>query len=145
MFANYTFLDSEVLQNAADEAASDPVKGRDLTQTPRHAASLWTTYALGDWTFGYGTTYQGSFYPNNANEAVYRKTDAYWVHRAMIGYQINERIGLQLNVSNLFDEEYYTGIRNNLTVDAAGVVTAGNGWANPGEGRSAVLTATLRF
>ena len=26
-----------------------------------------------------------------------------------------------------------------------GVVTAGNGWANPGEGRSAVLTATLRF
>jgi len=63
----------------------------------------------------------------------------------MIGYQINERIGLQLNVSNLFDEEYYTGIRNNLTVDAAGVVTAGNGWANPGEGRSAVLTATLRF
>ena len=145
VFANYTFLDSEVLQNAADEAASDPVKGRELTQTPRHAASLWTTYALGDWTFGYGTTYQGSFYPNNANEAVYRKTDAYWVHRAMIGYQINERIGLQLNVSNLFDEEYYTGIRNNLTVDAAGVVTAGNGWANPGEGRSAVLTATLRF
>lgn len=121
VFANYTFLDSKVLQNAADEAASDPVKGRELTQTPRHGVvSLWTTYALGDWTFGYGTTYQGSFYPNNANEAVYRKTDAYWVHRAMIGYQINERIGLQLNVSNLFDEEYYTGIRNNLTVDAAG-------------------------
>lgn len=145
VFANYTFLDSEVLQNAADEAASDPVKGRELTQTPRHAASLWTTYALGDWTFGYGATYQGSFYPNNANEAVYRKTDAYWVHRAMVGYQINPRIGLQLNVSNLFDEEYYTGIRNNLTVDAAGTVTAGNGWANPGEGRSAVLTATFRF
>jgi catecholate siderophore receptor len=145
VFANYTFLDSEVLQNAADEATSDPVKGRELTQTPRHSASLWSTYELGDWTFGYGATYQGSFYPNNANEAVYRKTDAYWVHRAMVGYQINERIGLQLNVSNLFDEEYYTGIRNNLTVNAAGVVTAGNGWANPGEGRSAVLTATFRF
>ena len=145
VFANYTFLDSEVLQNAADEATSDPVKGRELTQTPRHAASLWSTYELGDWTFGYGATYQGSFYPNNSSPTAYLKTDAYWVHRAMVGYQVNERIGLQLNVSNLFDEEYYTGIRNNLTVNAAGVVTAGNGWANPGEGRSAVLTATFKF
>lgn len=145
VFANYTFLDSEVLQNAADGAASDPVKGHELTQTPRHSASLWSTYELGDWTFGYGATYQGSFYPNNSSATAYLETEAYWVHRAMVGYQINERIGLQLNVSNLFDEEYYTGIRNNLTVNGAGVVTAGNGWANPGEGRSAVLTATFRF
>ena len=144
VFANYTFLDSEVLQNAAD-GASDPVKGRQLTQTPRHSASLWSTYDLGAWTFGYGATYQGAFYPNNANTPAYLETDAYWVHRAMVGYQINERIGLQLNVNNLFDEEYYTSIRNNLTVNAAGVVTAGSGWANPGEGRSAVLTATFRF
>ncbi|PPJ43444.1 MULTISPECIES: TonB-dependent siderophore receptor [unclassified Pseudoxanthomonas] len=145
VFANYTFLDSEVLQNAADGAPSDPVKGNELTQTPRHSASLWSTYELGDWTFGYGATYQGSFYPNNSSATAYLETEAYWVHRAMVGYQINERIGLQLNVSNLFDEEYYTGIRNNLTVNGAGVVTAGNGWANPGEGRSAVLTATFRF
>jgi catecholate siderophore receptor len=145
VFANYTLLDSEVLQNAADGAATDPVKGHELTQTPRHSASLWSTYELGDWTFGYGATYQGSFYPNNSSATAYLKTEAYWVHRAMVGYQINERIGLQLNVSNLFDEEYYTGIRNNLTVNGAGVVTAGNGWANPGEGRSAVLTATFRF
>jgi catecholate siderophore receptor len=144
VFANYTFLDSEVLQSVADEATADPVKGRELTQTPRHSASLWTTYALGDWTFGYGATYQGEFYPNNATAAAYLKTDAYWVHRAMVSYQLTSRIGLQLNVNNLFDEEYYTGIRNNLTV-TNGVVTAGNGWANPGEGRSAVLTATFKF
>ncbi|MGR4875006.1 TonB-dependent receptor [Pseudoxanthomonas sp. LARHCG66] len=144
MFANYTFLDSEVLQSVADEATADPVKGRELTQTPRHSASLWTTYALGDWTFGYGATYQGEFYPNNATAAAYLKTDAYWVHRAMVSYQLTSRIGLQLNVNNLFDEEYYTGIRNNLTV-TNGVVTAGNGWANSGEGRSAVLTATFKF
>jgi catecholate siderophore receptor len=144
VFANYTFLDSEVLQSVADEATADPVKGRELTQTPRHSASLWTTYALGDWTFGYGATYQGEFYPNNATAAAYLKTDAYWVHRAMVSYQLTSRIGLQLNVNNLFEEEYYTGIRNNLTI-TNGVVTAGNGWANPGEGRSAVLTATFKF
>lgn len=145
VFANYTFLDTEVLQNAADGAASDPVKGRSLIQTPRHSASLWTVYELGAWSFGYGATYQGAFYANNTVTPAYLKTDAYWVHRAMIGYQVTERIGLQLNVSNLFDEEYYTSIRNSLTVNAAGVVTGGSGWATPGEGRSAVLTATFRF
>jgi catecholate siderophore receptor len=145
VFANYTFLDAEVLQNAADGAASDPVKGRALIQTPRHSASVWTVYELGAWSFGYGATYQGAFYANNTVAPAYLETDAYWVHRAMVGYQINERIGLQLNISNLFDEEYYTSIRNSLTVDAAGVVTGGSGWANPGEGRSAVLTATFRF
>lgn len=144
VFANYTFLDSEVLQSVADEASIDPLKGRQLTQTPRHSASLWSTYALGDWTFGYGATYQGEFYPNNSSPIAYLKTDAYWVHRAMIGYQIGPRVGLQLNINNVFDEEYYTGIRNNLTL-TNGVVSAGNGWANPGEGRSAVLTATFKF
>ena len=50
----------------------------------------------------------------------------------MVGYQVNERIGLQLNINNLLDKEYYTRIRN-------------NGWATPGDARSAVLTATIRF
>ena len=145
VFTNYTFLDSEVLQNAADGAASDPVKGHQLTQTPRHSASLWTTYGLGAWTFGYGATYQGAFYPNNSSAVAYLQTDAYWVHRAMVGFQVSERLALQLNVNNLFDEAYYTSIRNNLTVNASGAVTGGNGWAQPGEGRSAVLTATFKF
>lgn len=138
LFANYTFLDSEVLQSVSDHTSAtdgDPIAGRELSQTPRHSASLWTTYQVDSWLFGYGASYQGSFYPNNAAAAPYVKTNAYWVHRAMIGYQLNERVGLQLNVNNLFDEEYYTSIRNN----------AGNGWAIPGEGRSAVLTATFNF
>ena len=148
VFANYTFLDSEVLQSVSDlvdGTTGDPIAGFELVQTPRHSASLWTTYEIGEWTFGYGTTYQGSFYPNNSNATAYLKTPAYWVHRAMVGYQVTPRIGLQLNVNTLFDEEYYTSIRNNLTVNASGVVTAGNGWAQPGEGRSAVLSATFRF
>ncbi len=144
VYANYTFLDSEVVQGAADGSPTDPLKGRELTQTPRHSGNVWTSYNLDRWTFGYGVTYQGSFYPNNNSEQVYRKTDAYWVHRAMVGFEVNDHLSLQLNLNNLLDEEYYTSIRNNLTV-TDGVVTAGNGWAIPGEGRSAVLTATYRF
>jgi catecholate siderophore receptor len=136
LFANYTYLDSEIVQNLSDgNAGEDELAGRYLAQTPKHSGSVWTTYALSDWTFGYGLTYQGEIYPQNNAETVYRATDDYWVHRAMLGYRVNEVLSLQLNVDNLLDEEYYTNIRNNTT----------SGWAIPGDGRSAQLTATLRF
>ena len=153
VFANYTYLDSEVRQGVSDyclanpgtacgnsAAFPDPLRGNPLVATPEHSASLWTTYRLGDWTLGYGATYQGEFHLNNnslpaagsTTPATLFTSDAYWVHRAMVGYQVNERIGLQLNVSNLSDEEYFQRIRN-------------NGWATPGDARSAVLSATFRF
>ncbi len=119
----------------------DPQKGNPLTNTPKHSASLWTTYSLNDWIFGYGATYQGEFYLNNSflatsnnvtTQTALYKTPDYWTHRLMVGYQVNDELALQLNISNALDEEYYLRIRN-------------NGWATPGEARSATLTATYRF
>jgi catecholate siderophore receptor len=178
VFANYTFLDSEVLSGVSDYCIArpntsivagtavnadgracansvffrDPTRGNELTNTPRHSGSVWTTYALDKWTFGFGSTYQGSFITQNSslptvngsitaatlanpNAAPLYRTLDYWVHRAMLAYQISDRLGLQLNLNNLADKAYYTRIRNN----------AGNGWATPGEGRSATLTATYKF
>jgi TonB-dependent siderophore receptor len=169
VFANYTYLDSEVLNGVSDYCAAnpnnhllngapvnvdnvncansthfpDPLKGNPLTATPEHSANLWTTYQLGSWTLGYGVTYLGEIHLNNnvlpttspitnTTPAVLYKSPDYVTHRAMVGYQLNRRIGLQLNVNNLFDKEYYTRIRN-------------NGWATPGDERSAVLTATFKF
>lgn len=136
LFANYTYLDSEIVQNLADgNPGDDALAGRYLAQTPKHSGSVWTTYQLADWTFGYGVTYQGEIYPQNNADTVYRATDDYWVHRAMVGYRVNDFLSLQLNVDNLLDEEYYTNIRNNTT----------SGWAIPGGARAATVTATLRF
>ena len=53
-------------------------------------------------------------------------------HRAMAAYAVNSQLSLQLNLNNLTDEKYVTRVRN-------------NGWATPGEARSAVLSATYRF
>ena len=153
VFANYTYLDSEVINGVSENcynnpstacgnsiAMPDPLQGNPLVATPKHSGSLWTTYQLDAWTFGYGTTYQGETYLNNNSlpaagsttpATLYTSPD-YWVHRAMVGYQVNERIGLQLNINNQLDKEYYTRIRT-------------NGWATPGDARSAVLTATIRF
>ncbi|WP_434405719.1 TonB-dependent receptor [Sphingobium sp. DN12] len=148
IFANYTYLKSKVLQSISDYcldnpgatyrptgatanvtcALSDPQAGNPLTNTPKHSGSLFTTYTLPfGLQLGYGLTYQGSWYLSNASTAPMYKADDYLVHRAMLSYTFDEKLTAQLNVQNFTNEKYYTSVRN-------------NGWANPGEGRSWVLT-----
>ena len=71
-------------------------------------------------------------------------TPVSYTHLDVYKRQVNDRLDLQLNLNNLLDTEYYTRIRNNIAFTGT-TVTGGNGWATPGEGRSAVLTATWRF
>ena len=68
--------------------------------------------------------------------------DSYWVHRAMVAFRATRDITLQLNLTNLFDEAYYTRVRNNNVAAAPGRTS---GWATPGDARSAQLTATWTF
>lgn len=154
IFANYTYLDSEVMQsvsnyclanpgpradntNPCGNSASvvDPAAGSELTQTPRHSGSLFTTYTLPfGLQLGYGLTYQGSFTlnaPTLANATVYRSDD-YLVHRAFASYPLMPGVTAQVNVQNFTDERYYTGIRN-------------NGWAVPGERAQAVASLYFSF
>jgi catecholate siderophore receptor len=149
VFTNYTYLKTKVLQAVSDfclanptvpdcaddlagTANNQPVVGNPLTQTPDHSFSLWTTYQLPyNLQVGYGLTYQGRIYLNN-NGATLRQAPDYWVHKAMLGYTINDQVSLQLNVTNLFDKEYYTRVRN-------------NGWSTVGDGLSAILTLNYNF
>ncbi len=138
--ANYSYLDSEVLQGVSAFAAGqgqDYTKGDPLTQVPEHAFTLWTTY---DFAFGlqvgYGATYQSEMYltqhsATNVDGPLVQSPE-YWVHRAMASYQFGKSFDVQLNVNNLFDKEFYQRIRN-------------NGWATPGEGRNAILSANYNF
>lgn len=148
IFANYTYLDSEVLQSTSDfnggGTPADPQRGNVLVQTPKHSGSLWTTYSFDfGLQMGYGFTYQDGFATNlgNANNAIQYKTDDYWVHRAMLSYAFGNGLTAQLNVQNLFDKKYYSNVRNNL--GANGVVSGG--WAMPGESRSARLSLFYSF
>jgi catecholate siderophore receptor len=140
VFANYTYLDSKVIRSIdRDSTAFDPLAGNPLTQTPKNAFSLWTTYEL-PWgfTIGYGMTYQGKIYVTNSSSlpgatvVPLATSPHWWTHRAMLTYEVNEDLRLQLNVTNLLDKTYYTRVRN-------------NGWATPGDGRSAVLTVSYTF
>ena len=157
IFANYTYLDSKIVQGTSDYCIAnpgpncanqadllDPSKGDDLIQTPKHSGSIYTSYRLPfGLELGYGVTYQGSFALNQsnlANRTQYRSDD-YWVHRAFLSWNFNNGLTAQLNVQNLFDKKYYTGIRNNLGTN--GVVSGG--WATPGEGRAARLSLFYSF
>jgi catecholate siderophore receptor len=140
VFANTTFLDSEVVQNISDIAIGggqiDFRAGDPLPVTPEHSAGAWSTFEVTrDLVLGYGASYQGEVTFNRATAAAdLFYAEAYWVHRAMASYEINDNLAVQLNVNNLADEDYFERIRNNPT----------NGWATPGAGRSAVLSLTWR-
>jgi catecholate siderophore receptor len=152
IFANYTYLDSKVKQSISDYCLSNPntsytppgsttvvtcpagdlQAGNPLTATPKHSGSLFTTYTLPfGLQLGYGFTYTGSFWLNNAAPPHY-KSDDWMTHRAMVAFPFTENLTAQVNVQNIFDKKYFTGIRN-------------NGWAVPGEGRSAVFSLIVNY
>jgi catecholate siderophore receptor len=177
IFANYTYLDSKVLQSVSDfclanpsvaclnsnpanypvgSAAgsiviADPQRGDDLIQTPRHSGSLFTTYRLPfGLQLGYGLTYQGSFATHQRTllqRTQYRASD-FLIQRLFASYAFSNGMTVQLNIQNLFDEDYFTNIRNNVGTALTGTANNGvvtGGWAAPGEGRSAVLSVFYSF
>lgn len=132
VFANYTYLDSEIIKS--DTPAEE---GQALANTPPRSFSLWTTYDLpAGFQVGYGAQYVSQ---RNVTIASTTKVPDYWVHSALLGYQVNEDVDLQLNVRNLFNEEYYDRVRSNTgtAVRSSALV--------PGEGRTAILSANLSF
>jgi len=158
VFANYTYLDGEVRQSVSDfcranpgplclnsAAIPDPQAGDALIQTPRHSASLFTTYTLPfGLQLGYGLTYQGRFATHQRTllQRTQYFSDDWLIHRLFLSYEIRAGLTAQLNVTNVTDERYFTGIRNNVNA-TSGAVTGG--WAVPGEARSAVLSLFYSF
>ena len=159
IFANYTYLDAQVVQSVSDfclaspgaagcgnsAAIPDPQAGDRLIQTPDHAASLFTTYRLPfGLEIGYGFTYQGRFALNQRNllNRTQYYSDDFMIHRLFASYDFGNGLVAQLNIQNATDEDYYVAIRNNVSA-TTGAVTGG--WATPGEARSAVLSLFYSF
>ncbi|MDP5292163.1 TonB-dependent siderophore receptor [Oceanimonas sp. CHS3-5] len=138
VFANYTLLDSETLKSVAKpQEGGRSAEGNPLGNTPRNSANLWTTYELMPGVeLGYGARYVGSRYVASDVDA---KIDSYWVHNAMASYQVTDAFSLQLNVNNLFDEDYVERVRGRPGLDDRSSAV------ELGDGRSAVLSANYRF
>jgi catecholate siderophore receptor len=129
IFGGYTHLNPKLLDNGpmAVNAANN---GNQFPNTAKNSASLWTTYAiLPSITVGVGAFYMDKVYGNVQNT---KYVPAYTRFDAMVAWQVNKTLSLQLNVQNLGDKVYYDKI---FTTH----------YANIAPGRSALLSANFHF
>ena len=93
---------------------TEDLGGTRLAQLPKHVATLWNRY---DFTpafgVGLGVIYQTDMFAaadNLVELPGFTRVDA------GVYYTPNERLRLQLNVENLFDERYYPNAHNNNNI-----------------------------
>jgi catecholate siderophore receptor len=130
VWSGYSYLDAKVTSSVARDAGQ-PVQGKRATLTPKHAANLWVTKALGDgFGVGAGVNYVADRFANPGNTVT---LPAYTTVDAMAYYRMGS-LDLTLNVMNLFDREYIVsghGSSANLNL--------------PGSPRAVQLTARYKF
>ncbi|MFJ3153055.1 TonB-dependent siderophore receptor [Pseudomonas protegens] len=113
--------------NHTRDANHDYVYGSVLQSTePQQVARLFSTYRLpGAWdrlTVGGGVNWQSQFFGKvyqpdpsdtvNGGHDSRITQDGYFLVDAMARYQFSQHLSSTLNVKNLFDKKYYTGIGN---------------------------------
>ena len=102
----YSFLDGEV--DLADGSGNN---GNVTRQTPENMFSLWSNYDVSErLAFGLGATYQDSFFVREDNAA---EVPSYFRVDAAAFYTVSDNLRLQLNVENLFDEDYFPDAHSN--------------------------------
>lgn len=74
----------------------------------RTSVNLFSTYRLNHWYFGGGANFRSKFYRIAMGTRV--QQEGFTVVNLMAGYQFNKNLKAQLNVNNVFDEEYYENI-----------------------------------
>ncbi len=136
LMTGYSYMDGGI-----KKSVNPLLKNRPLTNVPEHSFSLFTTYRFdSELEIGGGANFVSErFAGSSATGAgtdpvtgTYRAAPSYLVFNAMAKYPLNKNVTLQLNVNNLTNEFYYDQIRGNNAVV-------------PGDGRTALLTANIKF
>ncbi len=108
IFANHTWIPLAKIdasnQALAANGGGAQVEGDRPALTPKHSASLWTTYRINtQWRVGAGLNYRGQQNPEGARNVV---AAAFTTVDAMAEYQLSEKNVLKLNVTNLGNKRY---------------------------------------
>lgn len=138
VFGGYTFLNATVADNGYLNVGTtanpvyvvSPYNGNRFPATPKHSATLWTTYAVTkDFSAGLGVNAMSKVYGNVNNN---KWAPGYTRVDAMASYALNQDVSLQLNVQNLTDKFYFDRVSSPH-------------YAGVGPGRSATLAANVKF
>jgi len=135
IFGGYSYQKSKIVSDGRATGASE--EGVAMMNTPKHSASLWNSWQLGQFSVDYGVRYVGERYVGPGQGATLTKANRteipdYWVHDAAVNWQANKQVGVRLNMVNLFNEHYWRQYN-------------GRGFGVPGEGRGAQLTLDYSF
>ncbi len=104
--AGYADLDGEV--ETADGLGTD---GNKTRQTPDYMYSVWSTYQINNqWRVGLGANYQDSFFVREDNSV---EVPDYFRVDAAVYFQATDALSLQLNLENVFNEEYFPDAHSN--------------------------------
>jgi catecholate siderophore receptor len=106
MFYNHTWIPEAAIDesNIAATGTGAQGKGDRSALTPKHSASLWTTYRITAlWRVGSGLNYRGEQNPEGARTKV---AAAFTTVDAMAEYTLNDANVLKFNVSNLTNKLY---------------------------------------
>ncbi|TAN03869.1 MAG: catecholate siderophore receptor Fiu [Rhodanobacteraceae bacterium] len=130
-----THADSGIVSSSTTTSAPATDGSGTLAYTPRSAFTAWSTWKLPrGFVIGAGARYSGEMQRGHDGAiGTPEFTRAYWVFDAMASYKLNRHASLQLNVYNLFEEDYVAAINK-------------SGYRyTPGTPRSALLTLDLHF
>lgn len=108
----YTHLDGELLTTS-----SFGVAGARLQQLPRHQVTAWNRFDVTQQIgLGLGVIHQSEQFASFSNTVV---LPSYWRVDAAAYYTLNERVSIQLNIENLFDETYFPSAHGNNNIQPA--------------------------
>lgn len=129
IIAAYAYTDAEVTNDN-----TIPV-GNQLFNTPKHSASLWTTYEIQTGTlrglgFGIGFNYVGERQGDLENSY---QVGSYLLTNAAISYRRNN-LRFAINIKNLFDVDYIRATNNTRTYGV-----------EPGEPFTLIGSVSVRF
>jgi catecholate siderophore receptor len=129
VLAGYTYLDAKIVDSAPGDT-NNP-EGNTLANTPKHSASLWTTYNYTrEWELGTGVTYMSERFASNTN-AVSVPDYVRW--DATLAYH-QPKYDIRLNILN---------IANRLNFEQ--LIPSDKGRSVPSIDRTALLTVTYKF
>lgn len=126
VIANYTYSDVTIRNSLTPQEI-----GKRLPKIPKNSASLWADYqfngVIDGLTIGAGVRYVGSSYGDKVNTPDLKVPD-YTLVDAMVRYDINKQLQLQVNANNIANKKY---------------VSACDYWCYYGDGRT--VTAKINY
>ena len=108
----YTYLDGELLN---DNTFGDA--GQRLQQLPKHSISAWNRFDFTEkFGLGFGIIHQSEQFASFSNDVV---LPSYWRVDAAAYYTVSDQMSVQLNIENLFDEQYYPSAHGDNNIQPA--------------------------